>query len=236
MGAGSLRKLCKMPILVTALSVAQVACGDLPDAARATYGAGRDDMSSPDAAGERGDSGGTHQEVDAKKPTNEAGRETQDGGSDRSDWVEDVTEPEEEDSDVAESLDDSASGIAARKCLALWGATPFASTYAPDKQLTASTMVLGWDKVVVTDSTQTHAPQLIVVHGAVNLIGIARFKLLNPNGWYCLASLKNVLASIAVELKQSAHLADSGLDAASVRPTGDPSVIVKADMKVEKVP
>jgi hypothetical protein len=51
-----------------------------------------------------------------------------------------------------------------------------------------------------------------LVYSAVNVLGAARYRLLDPNAWYCLVSTTNVLGEVSVELVRGARLADSTVD------------------------
>ena len=97
------------------------------------------------------------------------------------------------------------------KCLALWGTgTPFNSS-SPYRNLGASVNVLGFGPTI-EDTNLTAAPELVVIPVSVNVLTIAKYRLLNPNAWYCMIADVSVGAIISVDLNKNAHLADSRAD------------------------
>jgi len=94
-------------------------------------------------------------------------------------------------------------------CLKTWGENPFAGTESPRfKVLGSSVKVFGIGSDV-TDEATTPEPQLVLVKSAVNVLGKARFRLMNPNGWYCFESTVTVLGKSEITAACGAHLASS---------------------------
>jgi len=94
-------------------------------------------------------------------------------------------------------------------CLRTWGQSPFAGAEAPRfKVLGSSVKVFGIGSDV-TDEGTTAEPQLVLVKSVVNVLGKARFRLMNPNGWYCFESAVTVLGKSEITAACGAHLASS---------------------------
>jgi hypothetical protein len=64
----------------------------------------------------------------------------------------------------------------------------------------------------IDDTQKTAAPELVLIPAGVNVLGTAKYRLLNPNGWYCLASTVNVLGNLSIEVAANAEIADSTVD------------------------
>jgi hypothetical protein len=96
-----------------------------------------------------------------------------------------------------------------RACLGAWPDHPFRGDDPPRyRTLGSSVNVLGIGGDVV-DDVVTSEPQLVLVKPAVNVLTKGRFRLLNPNGWYCLESAVTVLAKSEIVAHCTAHLASS---------------------------
>lgn len=96
-----------------------------------------------------------------------------------------------------------------RSCLGTWPDNPFKGDDPPRyKVLGASVNVLGMGGTVA-DETSTPDPQLVLLKPAVNVLTKGRFRLMNPNGWYCFESAVTVLAKSEITLHCTAHLASS---------------------------
>lgn len=94
-------------------------------------------------------------------------------------------------------------------CLKTWSEHPFPGPDRPRfKVLGSSVKVFGIGGDVV-DEGSTAEPQLVLVKPAVNVLGKARFRLMNPNGWYCFESAVTVLAKSEITVACAAHLASS---------------------------
>jgi hypothetical protein len=105
-------------------------------------------------------------------------------------------------------------GEVIRACLASWPDNPFRGEDAPRyRTLGSSVSVFGIGGDVV-DDVVTPDPQLVLVKPAVNVMTKGRFRLLNPNGWYCLESAVTVLAKSEIVAHCDAHLASSVQSAA----------------------
>jgi hypothetical protein len=96
-----------------------------------------------------------------------------------------------------------------RSCLATWSDNPFQGEESLRfKVLGSSVKVLGIGGDVVDDET-TAEPRLVLVKPAVNVLSKARFRLMNPNGWYCFESAVTILAKSEIIAQCNAHLASS---------------------------
>jgi hypothetical protein len=95
-----------------------------------------------------------------------------------------------------------------RACLGSWPDQPFRDDPPRYKVLGASVNVLGIGGDVVDDEASS-SPQLVLVKPSVNVLTKGRFRLLNPNGWYCLQSAVTVLAKSEIVAHCNAHLASS---------------------------
>jgi hypothetical protein len=96
-----------------------------------------------------------------------------------------------------------------RSCLANWPDHPFGGEDPPRyRTLGGSVNVLGIGGDVV-DDVLTPDPQLVLVKPAVNVLTKGRFRLLNPNGWYCFESAVTVLAKSEIVAHCTAHLTSS---------------------------
>lgn len=94
-------------------------------------------------------------------------------------------------------------------CLKTWGDHPFAGTDSPRFKVLGSSVKVFGIGGDVTDEEKTPEPQLVLVKSAVNVLGKARFRLMNPNGWYCFASAVTVLGKSEITAACGAHLASS---------------------------
>jgi hypothetical protein len=93
-------------------------------------------------------------------------------------------------------------------CLAQFGEHPFDVNELETfnyKILAPTINVLNGNSVLLDDA-QTEEPQLIIVAGAVNVMGNATYKFLNSNGWYCLTSNVSVFGSTTIDLNIDSHL------------------------------
>jgi hypothetical protein len=94
-------------------------------------------------------------------------------------------------------------------CLKTWGEHPFQGAERQRfRVLSSSVKVFGIGGDVADEHT-TLEPQLVLVKPAVNVLGKARFRLMNPNGWYCFESAVTVLAKSEIIVACGAHLASS---------------------------
>lgn len=132
----------------------------------------------------------------------------------------------------------SADDQAINKCLDKFGNHPFNSQQLHNyRRIAASVQVLGIGNGVVDDQP-TKEPALILISVAVNVLGTANYKLLNPNGWYCLKVGVNVQATTNIDLQCKAHLADSKVDVSVLSnsaPAGQVGVHVLSTVNINKV-
>jgi hypothetical protein len=61
----------------------------------------------------------------------------------------------------------------------------------------------------INESIPTEKPELVLIHPNVSIMTGSSMELMNPNGWYCLISKVNVMASSTINLHCKAHLASS---------------------------
>ena len=93
-----------------------------------------------------------------------------------------------------------------QSCLKQFGDHPFDANNLKYNVIAPTINVLGGTTVLLDDA-KTEGPQLTIISTAVNVLGNATYKLLNPNGWYCLASNITVYGTTHIDLHQDAHLA-----------------------------
>lgn len=112
-------------------------------------------------------------------------------------------------------------GFVVKACLNQFGEHPFDAETVQPKYLAPSITVFS-KNVGLEDAEETTEPQLTIVAPSVNVFGTATYKLLNPNGWYCLSSNVSVLGKTTVELACDAHFAQVniavGSDVSVTRP------------------
>ena len=96
-----------------------------------------------------------------------------------------------------------------RSCLGAWPDHPFRGEDPPRyKVLGTSVNVVGIGGDVVDDEI-TSDPRLVLVKPSVNVLTKGRFRLMNPNGWYCFESAVTVLAKSEITAHCKAHLTSS---------------------------
>ena len=96
-----------------------------------------------------------------------------------------------------------------RSCLGAWPENPFRNDDPPRYTVlggSVSVVGIGGD---VVDDVVTADPQLVLVKPAVNVLTKGRFRLMNPNGWYCFESAVTVLAKSEITAHCKAHLTSS---------------------------
>jgi len=94
-------------------------------------------------------------------------------------------------------------------CLAAWGTTPFQGEERPRFKVLASSVKVLFIGADMVDAAVTSEPRLVLVKPAVNVLSKAVYRLMNPDGWYCLQSSVTVLAKTEIVLACGAHLASS---------------------------
>ncbi len=108
--------------------------------------------------------------------------------------------------------------VVINKCLKVWEKHPFGKK--PDyKTIKPGVKVLGIGKNLAED-TETSKPSLVLVKPSVSVMSKMRFRLMNPNGWYCLKTSTTVLAKTEITAHCKAHLASTG-DGATVLGSND---------------
>ena len=89
-----------------------------------------------------------------------------------------------------------------------WSNHPFKGENPSYKELGGGVKVLGIGKSVV-DAEVTSAPRLVLVNPAVSVLTKNTYRLLNPNGWYCLKDNVTVLGKSVIEAHCQARLTAS---------------------------
>lgn len=104
---------------------------------------------------------------------------------------------------------------AINNCLKKWGDHPFSEEQVRNyRKINASVQVLGIGNPIV-DEQVTNGPALILIGAAVNVLSpSARYRLMNPNGWYCLKVDVNVLSRANIDLHCKASIMDSKVNVA----------------------
>ena len=97
--------------------------------------------------------------------------------------------------------------VALRECLSKWASHPFPKdgdlTF---KKIGANVKVMGIGDDVA-DTAKTDQPELVLVKPSVSVMTKATYRLMNPNGWYCMKAKVSVMAKSVIEVDCSAHLA-----------------------------
>ncbi len=92
-------------------------------------------------------------------------------------------------------------------CLAQWPDAPFSLDGDPRVRVIApSVRVMGFGQEV-RDDAATAYPQLILVEPPVSILSGTTYRLLNPQGWYCLDASVSVMGRLTIEAACDAHLA-----------------------------
>ncbi|NBO38525.1 hypothetical protein EBU99_08065 [bacterium] len=119
---------------------------------------------------------------------------------------------------------------ALRKCLNLWGTTPF--TEVKREQVKEMDVAVGVGGGIIggitgvgglsglgnlfnigntKDLEVTPQPRLVVLPLSVNLGASTTFELMNPNGWYCIKAAVGAKSTINIKLHCNAKIAQSDL-------------------------
>ena len=93
------------------------------------------------------------------------------------------------------------------KCLSKWQNAPF--TEGSPYRTIAAAVSVGGDDVMINDTQVTNEPALVLIAAGVNVFGKPKYRLLNPNGWYCVVANVNVFTDLTIDLHREARLADS---------------------------
>lgn len=113
------------------------------------------------------------------------------------------------DFDVPEASDDDLDAL--HKCMAHWKDLPFDRTINNYTKISASVTVGGYG-LAVNDTERTDEPWLTLISAGVNVLGEPTYRLLNPNGYYCIKVNVNVSTKLTVELHCNARLADQNVN------------------------
>lgn len=114
---------------------------------------------------------------------------------------------------------------ALRKCLNLWGTTPFKVVKADQVKVMDVSVGVGGGLIpgglagignIINignprDLDVTSSPRLVVLPLSVNVGGATTFELMNPNGWYCMKAAVGARSTVNIKLHCSAKLAQSDL-------------------------
>lgn len=112
-----------------------------------------------------------------------------------------------------------------RKCLNLWGTTPFKEVKADQVKVMDVNVGIGGGLLsgglagignIINignpkDLEVTSTPRLIVLPLSVNVGGATTFELMNPNGWYCMKAAVGARSTVNIKLHCSAKIAQSDL-------------------------
>lgn len=94
------------------------------------------------------------------------------------------------------------------QCLSSWPDHPFEGDVFNYKRILASVNVMSAGNAV-RDTVATPEPHFTLVTAAVNVMGMTRYKLMNPNGYYCIEVNVNVGAMVTIDLHCDAHIGTS---------------------------
>jgi hypothetical protein len=95
-----------------------------------------------------------------------------------------------------------------RLCLLNWKTHPFPKDNPTYKVIQPQVKVFGIGGNV-DETTATDKPELVYIRPNVSVMSKTTLNLMNPNGWYCLASNTAVMAKVVINLGCKAHLASS---------------------------
>jgi hypothetical protein len=122
-----------------------------------------------------------------------------------------------------------------KSCLRNWGSHPFKTETPEYRSISPSVKVFGIGGKV-EDERETKKPELVLIKPSVNVFSKATFRLMNPNGWYCLKGKVAVFSKVEIQLTCKANLAASS-DGATVLASNDKSdgVTVFGSSEVKRV-
>lgn len=138
-------------------------------------------------------------------------------------------------STFAFAADETSDGdiVAVNKCLKAWNNHPFGQK--PEyKTIKPGVKVLGIGKSLAEDQ-ETPAPALVLVKPSVSVMSKMRYRLMNPNGWYCLKTSTTVLAKTEITAHCKAHLASAGDGATILGTSSDEKGVTVLGSTVVKI-
>lgn len=150
---------------------------------------------------------GVFQEDELPQGVDDSGSEAQNTENMDQDSSENTLEPEDF---IFEGVEDEQDQQTLRKCMEKWDSLPFDQRIQVRK-IYASVTVGGVGNAI-NDTRRTSEPELVLIYAGVNVLGSVTYKLLNPNGFYCMKVNVNVLTSLNLDLHCNARLADSMVD------------------------
>ncbi len=114
---------------------------------------------------------------------------------------------------------------ALRKCLNLWGTTPFKEVKASQVKVMDVSVGIGGGLLGSglgglgnlinignpKDLESTAEPRLVVLPLSVNVGASSTYELMNPNGWYCMKAAIGARSTVNIKLHCSAKIAQSDL-------------------------
>lgn len=119
-------------------------------------------------------------------------------------------------------------------CLKSWGKHPFGAN-PQFKVVSAPIKLFGMGDDPV-DNEVTDTPSLVLVSPSVNVMGMTKFSLLNPNGWYCFKGNVNVAGKMSITAHCDAHIG-SATEGATVggMNSGSKGITVMGMTELERV-
>jgi len=95
-----------------------------------------------------------------------------------------------------------------KECLGAWKKHPFNADNPQFRTMGSKVKVLGIGGNP-EDTTVTTEPELVLVKPIVNVLTKSTYRLMNPNGWYCLKANVTVLSKSEIVKHCKAHIASS---------------------------
>ncbi|MFB3082651.1 MAG: hypothetical protein ACE1Z4_04225 [Gammaproteobacteria bacterium] len=102
----------------------------------------------------------------------------------------------------------SASLESVQACLSSWPDHPFDAHNPSYRTVSGKVKIFGIGEDI-NESIPTEKPELVLILPNISIMTGSSMTLMNPNGWYCLSSKVNVMASSEINLHCKAHLASS---------------------------
>ncbi len=97
---------------------------------------------------------------------------------------------------------------AIQACLLSWKDQPFDGQNPTYRTVSGKFKIFGIGEDI-NESVPTEEPELVLIQPNVSIMTGSSMTLMNPNGWYCLSSKVNVMASTTINVHCNAHLASS---------------------------